>query len=228
MVALNKNSGEVIWRSQSPGGDGAQYASAIVATVGGVRQYIQFLTGGVAGVAAQNGRFLWRYDRPANGTANCSTPIYRDGHVFAASGYNTGGGLVRLDVGANGVSSQQVYFTRQMRNHHGGMVLVGDYLYGCDESALTCLNFMTGETMWADRSVGKGSLICADGHLYIRSERGPIALVEANPNGYVEKGRFMQPERTGQNAWTHPVIAGGRLYIRDQDTLFCYNVAEGS
>lgn len=226
LVALNKNTGDVIWKSQVPGGDGAQYASCIAADVDGQRQYIQFLGGGVVGVAANDGRFLWRYNNPANGTANCSTAIYRDHRVFAASGYNTGGGQVKLTTSGNEVTAAEVYFTRDMRNHHGGMLLIGEHLYGYDDGGgLTCLNFLTGEIAWANRSVGKGSLTCADGHLYLRNEgRGTVALIEVNPSRYVEKGKFDQPNRSGQNAWSHPVVAGGRLYLRDQGMLLCYDV----
>ena len=224
LVALNKANGDVIWKAQVPAGNGAQYASAIVADVDGQRQYIQFLGGGVVGVAARDGKFLWRYDNPANHTANIATPIYRDHCVFAASGYSTGGGLARLTTGPSGVSATEVYFTKHMQNHHGGVVLVGDHLYGFDGSNLTCLNWKTGEVAWSDRSVGKGSLVCADGLLYVRSERGSVALVEATPAGYVEKSRFEQPDRSREPAWAHPVVAGGRLYLRDQDLLLCYDV----
>ncbi len=224
LVALNKMTGDVVWRASVPQGDMAAYASSIAADVNGERQYIQFLHGGVVGVSAKDGRFLWRYNSPANGTANCSTPVYRDGHVFAASAYNTGGGLARLAPGPSGTTAQEVYFTRSMKNHHGGMVLVGDHLYGFDESNLTCLDWKTGKVMWSDRSVGKGSVIYADGSLYCRGERGGVALVEATPTAYAEKGRFDQPERSGKNAWSHPVVANGRLYLRDQEALFCYDV----
>lgn len=224
LIAFNKMTGDVIWKAQVPEGDGAQYASGILADVDGQKQVIQFLSGGVIGVAAQDGKFLWRYDSPANGTANCSTPIYHDHHVFAASDYGTGGGLARIAPGSNGFSATEVYFTKQMQNHHGGVVLIGDYLYGFDNGTLTCIEFKTGKVMWTDRSVGKGSVTFADGHLYARSERGPVALVEANPRAYVEKGRFDQPDRSGAYAWPHPVVANGRLYLRDQDTLLCYDV----
>lgn len=229
LVALRKEDGEPVWRSQVPGGDPAHYASPIVAEIEGVRQYVAFLAGGVVGVAAADGRFLWRYAAPANRTANCSTPIHRNGQVFAASAYNTGGGLARITraPGGEGFTAEEVYFTRQMRNHHGGMVLVDDYLYGFDESNLTCVEFATGRVAWTNRSVGKGSLVCVDGHLVARGERGEVALVEANPGEYVEKGRFAQPERSSKNAWAHPVVAGGRLYLRDQDLLLCYDVRGG-
>ena len=225
LVAFNKLTGAEAWRGQVPEGDGAHYASAIAATVGGRRQVIQFLAGGVVGLAADSGRFLWRWNRPANGTANCSTPIFSGDQVFAASGYNTGGGLVRLSTAGGDVRAEEVYFTRNMKNHHGGMILVGEYVYGFDDpGTLTCLRFTTGEVMWTNRSVGKGSLCYADGHLIARSERGPVALVEATHTGYVEKGRLEPPARSGHATWPHPVIAGGRLYLRDQDKLYCYDV----
>jgi outer membrane protein assembly factor BamB len=224
LVALNKRTGDVIWKAQVPGGNEAHYSSVIAADVNGQRQYIQFLGGGVVGIAAKDGKFLWRYENPANRVANISTPIYRDQHVFAASGYGTGGGLARLMAGPDGTTATEVYFTKRMQNHHGGVVLVGDHLYGFDGSNLTCLNWKTGEVAWSDRSVGKGAVVAADGHLIARSERGPVALVEATPKGYVEKGRFDQPDRTREAAWAHPVIAGGRLYLRDQDLLLCYDV----
>lgn len=226
LVALNKNTGEVIWKSAI--GDPAHYSSAIIADAAGKRQYIQFLSGGVVGVSAQDGKLLWRYDRPANRTANISTPIYSKDHVFAASAYRTGGGLAKLTANGEGIEAKEVYFTRQMQNHHGGMVLVKDHLYGFDESNLTCIHFATGEVAWSNRSVGKGSLAAADGLLFVRGERGPVALVEANPAQYVEKSRFEQPDRSTHNAWPHPVIANGRLYLRDQDVLLCYDVKGGS
>jgi prepilin-type processing-associated H-X9-DG protein len=224
LVALNKKDGETIWTAKVPQGDGAHYSSVIAANVGKQRQYIQFLRGGVVGVAAADGEFLWRYNDPANGTANCSTPIYHDGHVFAASSYGVGGGLVKLTKDGDKVKAEEVYFTKHMKNHHGGMVLLDGYLYGSNEGVLACLNFKTGKVMWEDRHPGKGSIAYADGRLYYRNEGGPIILVEANPKKYVEKGRFNQPGRSRQPAWPHPVIANGKLYIRDQDALLCYNV----
>jgi len=225
LVALNKMDGEVIWKAQVPEGDRAGYASVIAADVNGQRQYIQFLGGGVVGVAAADGKYLWRYNNPANRTANCSAPIFRDNIVFAASGYNTGGGAVKLTAGpGGGVTAQELFFTRNMQNHHGGMVLVGDYIYGFNGSNLACIGFKDGQVAWEDRSVGKGSVTYADGCIYARSERGPVALVEATPRAYVEKGRFAQPDLSGKTTWPHPVITGGRLYLRDHNVLLCYDV----
>jgi outer membrane protein assembly factor BamB len=227
MVALNKTNGEVVWKSQVPEGNRVAYSSCILADVDGQKQYIQFLAGGVVGVAATDGKYLWHYDAPANRQGiNCSTPIYRDHLVLAASAYGNGGGVARLTSSAGGMKAEEVYFTKQMQNHHGGMVLVGDYFYGFDNATLTCIEFKTGKVMWTDRSVGKGSLTAADGYLYARSEKGPVALVEANPKEYVEKGRLTQPDRSGAPSWPYPVVANGRLYLRDQDVLLCYDVSQ--
>jgi outer membrane protein assembly factor BamB len=227
MIALNAMTGDVIWKAQAPDAGGVAYSSCITADVDGKKQYIQFLAKAVIGISAQDGKFLWHYDAPANRQGiNCSMPIYKDNMVFAASAYGNGGGLVRLASSAGDVKAEEVYFTKQMQNHHGGMVLVGDYLYGFDNSNLTCIEFKTGKIMWANRSVGKGSVTYADGCIYARSEQGPVALVEANPKEYVEKGRFDQPDRSRANSWPYPIVANGHLYLRDQDILLCYDLKQ--
>jgi outer membrane protein assembly factor BamB len=240
IAALDKKNGAVIWKAAVPHGakgtkteaesrktDGAQYSSIVKGEAAGVKQYVQLLSSGVAGVAASNGAFLWRYNPCANGTANISTPIIHDSSVFSATGYGTGGGLVKLTAKGGRIEADEVYFVKQMKNHHGGLVLLGEDLYGFDEGVLRCLDWKTGNEAWHDRSVGKGSLVYADGRLYARSEDGPVALVEATPKGYEERGRFKQPDRSGKNAWPHPVVANGRLYLRDQDVLLVYDVRQG-
>lgn len=226
MLALNKKTGAPVWKGVVPEGDGAGYSSIIIADFPGQKQYVQFLGKGVVGMDAATGKFLWRYNKPANGTANISTPLYHDGQVFAASGYGTGGGLVKLAKKGTAYEADEVYFTKSMKNHHGGMVRLGDHLYGANENILTCLEFATGKVLWEERKAGKGSIAFADGHLYFRNEGGPILLIEANPTQYVEKGRFNQPERSKAAAWSHPVIANGKLYIRDQEIMFCYDVKD--
>ena len=225
MVALNKANGKEIWRSNAPDAGVAAYASAIVADFNGKKQYIQFMSKSLFAVDAETGKQLWSYEKCANRVANCPTPIYHDGYVFCASGYNTGGGLVKLKADGSQITAEEVYFQKKMNNHHGCVVLVDGHLYGTHQQALICMDFLTGKVKWEDRSVGKGSITYADGHLYVRSENGPIALVEANPEKYVEKGRFQQPHRSNTNAWCHPVVTGGKMYIRDADILLCYNVA---
>jgi outer membrane protein assembly factor BamB len=253
MVCLDKRTGKEIWRAStrglrtkaSEGGGGfgggkgkgkggmrgprpyseAGYASAIVAEFGGVRQYVQFLAGGVVGVRASDGKLLWHYDAPAVGSnANCATPIIHDGSVFAAASYRVGGGRAQIVRSGDTFSAKQVYFVNEMQNHHGGMVLVDGHIYGTNNTSLVCLEFKTGKIKWSTRGVGKGSVLYADGHIYHRGENGDVALVEVNPNEYKEKGRFRQPNRSDYKAWPHPVIAGGKLYLRDWDTLLCFDV----
>jgi outer membrane protein assembly factor BamB len=223
LTALNKKTGEVIWKAEVPEGGEAAYASIISAEGGGVKQYVQFLRNGIVGVSAKDGKFLWRYGKNATNT-NCSTAIFHDGCIFTSASGPGGGGAALLRLSADG-SAKEVYLGRALANHHGGVVRVGDQLYGTNNTGLVCLDFNTGETKWQDRSVGKGSVTAADGHLYVRGEKGDmVALVEATSTGYKEKGRFKQPDRGKRNAWPHPVIAGGCLYLRDDDVLLCYDI----
>ncbi len=237
LVALNKKNGETLWTTVVSGksiGGGrmamssnmAAYASPIVATVGGVKQYIQILTGALVGVAAKDGKLLWRWDK-MTGSTLCNTPLFHDGYVFAsalARGGFTGSVLLKLTATGESVKAEEVYNVKNLAVHHGGVVRVGDAVYGTTDGGLVCIDFKTGESKWQNRCVGKGSIAAADGRLYVRSEKGPIALVEASPEAYKELGRFDQPDRSKQNAWPHPVIAGGRLYLRDQGILLCYDV----
>jgi outer membrane protein assembly factor BamB len=227
LVALDKSSGETIWKS--PGGNDAAYASPIGITVDGVKHYVQFTSSGVVGVAARDGHDLWRYDAPSNGTANVATPLNQGRHVFAASGYGTGGGRVDLRSEGNGFVAEETYFTRDMKNHHGGLILHERYIYGCnDPRLLSCLDWRTGEVVWRNRTCGKCSLLMADGMLIARSDDGQVSLVKADPEGFELRGRFEQPEEAGPPTWPHPVISGGRLYLRDQNLLFCYDVSESA
>ena len=217
------------------GGSGAAYASAIAIDFDGQRQYVQMTAKALIGVAASDGKFLWRYERPANGMGlNCSTPLYHDATVFAASAYGAGGGLVKLSKDATGgVKAEEVYATRKMQNHHGGMILHDGSLYGAnggnEGGYLICLDFKTGNVLWdgrddAEKRAPKGSVAFADGRLYYRTEKGAVLLIEPSPKEYLERGRFQQPDRTRLPAWAHPVIANGRLYVRDQEVLLCYDV----
>jgi outer membrane protein assembly factor BamB len=225
MAALEKKTGRTIWKAVVPGTPRAAYASAIVQTVGNVRQYVNFTSKGMMGVKADDGTPLWGDDAASNGTANCSTPLAVGNHVFYASGYGAGGALLRLTPGRNTIRSQLAYKSREMVNHHGGMVLVDGHVYGTNDNALVCLDVRDGKVKWRDRSVGKGSLTYAEGHLYVVGEKGEIALVEATPEEYREKGRFEHVNRSKRPLWAHPVVHDGRLLIRDQDTLTMYEIA---
>ncbi len=235
IVALDKLTGKPIWKSAVPGNPKAAYASIIAIDFDGQRQYVQLTEKALIGVAASDGKLLWEYRRVANSFGiNCSTPLYQDGQVFAASAYGAGGGLVKLSKDANGgVNAEEVYLSKQMQNHHGGMILHDGALFGAnggnEGGYLVCLDFKTGEVLWNQRDsdkrrVTKGSVAFADGRIYYRTEEGPIVLIEPSHKEFLERGRFDQPNRTDKPAWAHPVIANGKLYIRDQDTLFCYDV----
>jgi len=224
VAALNKITGEIVWRSRAVT-EGAQYSSPVAADIGGVRQIIQFARESVFGVTADNGDALWSYSNPCNSTANVSTPVAYENHVFAASAYGTGGGLARIVPDGNGQKAEEVYFEQKMQNHHGGMVRVDDHLYGFGSSGLICMDYLTGEIAWADRSVTKGSLIVVDGMLYCLGERHQMALVEATHKEYREHGRF-GIENLGRPSWAHPVVANDRLYIRNQQRLTAYDIKE--
>ena len=225
MVALDKKTGDVIWKGALPGDPKAGYSTAIIAEVGGVRQYINFTSTGVVGVRAADGQFLWQDKDSSNGTANISSPVFTGEGVFSASGYGSGGALVRLTPKGDRTAAELVYQTKEMKNHHGGMVALDGYLYGSnDPGVLTCLELRNGDVKWRERSVGKGTVGYADGHLYCRSEAGPLSLVEATPTKFRLKGRLEQPLRSDKMAWAHPVIAGGRMYLRDMDKLLVYDV----
>jgi outer membrane protein assembly factor BamB len=222
MVKLDKMTGKTVWTSKDLS-DPAGYSSPIVADVGGVRTYMTFTAGAGVGVRASDGKLMFRYPNAANNVANITTPIFSDNKVFFTSAYDTGGGLVDLTAQNGEVKAKEIYFTRNMKNHHGGVVLVNGYLYGFNDSILTCLEFATGKQIWRDRSVGKGSVTYADGNLYIQGENNVVGLAEASPTGYKEKGRFQIADK-GLPSWAHPVVSGARLYVRNQDTLTVYDI----
>ena len=222
IVAINKADGATLWQQHS---DAAGYSSPMLLRTGSLNQVIFFTDSRTLAVDARDGRLLWSYPKAANGTANIATPIVRGTRVFVSSDYGTGAALLDVRAAGNIATANEVYFTRNMRNHHSTSVLVGDYLYGFSSSILTALVFDTGALAWRDRSVGKGSLIYADERLYLYSENGVAGLAEASPEGYREHGRFTIPQQSGSPTWSHPVITGGLLILRDQDNVFAYNVA---
>ena len=230
IVALNLKTGETLWRSKTFT-DGAQYSSPAAAVIGGVRQYIQLTMESLVGVAADDGRVLWQAKRKG-ATAVIPDPIISGNRIYVTSGYGTGCNLFKVS-GTGPFSVEQEYANKVMVNHHGGVVLAGEHLYGFSEGkGWTCQNLLTGEAVWADKEkLKKGSIAFADGLLYCREEadknktaKGTVALLEATTAGFKEKGRFDPPDRSDKNSWAHPVIAGGKLYIRDQEVLLCYDV----
>jgi outer membrane protein assembly factor BamB len=229
VLALNKNSGDVLWKCALPEADDAAYSSAIIVEAGGTKQYVQLLQKGLVGVDAKTGKFLWRYNKPVSKfEANIPTPVASDSMVYVGSA-GTGGGVVKLAAKDGGIQAEQLYFSPKYPTAIGGAVKIGNYLYGTTGQALQCIDFATGQVKWEERSVAPGSLCYADGLLFVHGEDGQVALVEASPDGYKEKGRFTpadQPAKAGpmEKAWAYPVAVNGRLYIRDHNALWCYNV----
>ena len=216
VVSLNKLNGELQWKT---GSDSAGYSSAIVADVEGVRQILALSGQSAIGILEQNGELLWRYTKVSNGTANIATPIYYDGHVFVSSNYGTGCALLKL--GPRTMS--EVYFNRDMMNHYSTSVLVDGTLYGYSNNILTAMDFKTGKVLWRNRSVGKGSAIYADKHLYVLGEDGLLGLVEASPSAYKEVSRF-EIRKGDYPTWTPLVISDAKMYLRDQDNLTCFDI----
>ncbi|MBX3279387.1 MAG: PQQ-like beta-propeller repeat protein [Acidobacteria bacterium] len=222
VVALDKMTGATVWTSTGLS-DGAHYASPIAADIGGVRTIMTFTSRSAVGLRASDGKLMWTYRPAANGTANITTPVFADSKVFFTSAYGTGCALLELKAQGGEVKATEVYFSKEMQNHHGGVVLVGGHVYGFSNAILTCLEYTTGKVMWKDRSVGKGAVVYADGHLYLLSENNVVGLAEATPAGYKETGRFTIPDQ-GWPSWAHPVVSDGRLYLRNQGWLACYDV----
>ena len=237
MVSLEKASGKEIWRTKAgemgpQGRDGAGYSSVVISNGAGVKQYVQLMGRGVVGVRASDGKFLWSYNKVANDTANISTPLVTGDYVFAATGYQTGSGLVKLSKAGDGVVATEQYFLdgKTFQNHHGGMVLIGNHVYaghGHNNGFPMCLELASGKVVWGGnfRNDGSGSaaVTAADGHLYFRYQNGVMMLIEANPKQYREKGKFQIPG-VRNPSWSHPVVTGGRMYLREQDALHVYDV----
>lgn len=238
MVALDTLTGREIWRTSMPrvrrSGNGAGYSSIVVSQAGGVRQYVQLMGRGLVGVRAEDGEFMWGYDRVANGTANITTPIVSGNLVFASSAYGAGSALVEIAAAAGGrTTAEERYFVSSgtLQNHHGGLVQVGDYIYGghgTRNGFPVCLELSTGRMMWDQvrgAGIGSAAVAAAENLLYFRYEDGVVALIEANPERYVLRSAFEIPGVTSPS-WPHPVITGGRLYLREQDALHVYDVTQ--
>ncbi|MFO0878771.1 MAG: PQQ-binding-like beta-propeller repeat protein [Gemmataceae bacterium] len=238
IVALDKTTGKTLWKSQvaiegKRGREGAGYSSIVASKACGVKQYIQLTGRGVVSVSAEDGKPLWSYNRVANSTANIPTPIVKDDYVFCSSGYGTGAALLKVVKKGNDLDVEEMYFleANKLQNHHGGMILIGDHVYlghGHNEGFPLCIDLMTGLEAWRPgRGPGTGSaaIVFADGHLYFRYQNGVMALIEATPKEYRLKGSFKLASVRGPS-WPHPVVAGGKMYIRDRDVLLCYDISK--
>ena len=228
MVALDKKTGQTVWRSSSAG-EPAGYASPIVAEYQGLRMILTMSQKSVIGVHADTGDLLWRFEHfTPRYVANCVTPIYHNGHVFISGGYGKGSVLLKINVDDQKATIEPVWRTEDLDNRHGGVVLLNGYVYGASHSnnnaRWVCLDWKTGQMMYAERGVGQGSLACADGMLYTLSERRTMGLVKATPAGHAVASQFKIPEGGEGPTWAHPVVCGGRLYVRHGDYLYAYDV----
>jgi len=239
VVAVDKRTGKDLWRAEAgrisgAGSNGAGYSSIVATDAAGVHQYVQLIGRGLIGIRAADGKVLWKYNRVANDVANIATPVVHGDYVFASTAYGAGSVLLKLEKSADGgVDAKEVYFleARNFQNHHGGVVLVGDYLYGGhgqNNGFPTCIEFLTGRIRWGGNirpagTSGSAAVAYADGHLYFRYENGMMKLFEASPEGFKETGSFQIPG-VRKPSWSHPVIHDGNLYLREQDTLLCYRI----
>ena len=245
VVALNKYTGTVMWKSTLPegigerGADGSGYSSIVVSTAAGVRHYVVLTGRGALGISPKDGVVLWTYNRVANEHANVATPIVHGDFLFFSTAYQTGSALVKMvrndaangDPSASPIRAEEVYFLapKVLQNHHGGLVRVGDHIYGGhghNKGFPVCVEVSTGTMLWEpQRGPGSGSaaVMYADGHLYFHYENGVMALIEADPTAYKLKGSFKVPG-SSEKSWSHPVISGGRLFIREENMLHCYDV----
>ncbi len=232
LAALNKLTGKVRWTCRVPDDRGAGHSSVVIATVGRRKVYVQTTAGGAFGVDAASGKLLWTYPIDKT-TAVIPTPIVRDDLVFFAAGYKRGGALLKqVPAAGGGVTVEEVYpLNTDLANKHGGIVVVGDHLYGASEESpiLFCAELMTGKIVWKKRGSGKGSaaIVAADGHLYVRYADGTLALVKADPAAYQEVAAFKIPGSGDRPSWSHATILDGRLYLREGDKLLCYDIRAG-
>ena len=222
MVALNKLTGEVAWKCELPASDGAEYSSIMPVDADGTKLYITFLRkSGLVGVEAKTGKFLWKYPKISDFGANIMTPVVYKNQVFAST---SRGGAALLELKGT-AEPKEVYFTKELGTSIGGAVLVDGHVYGTTSSGLYCAEFATGKKLWHESSIGGASICFADGRLYVRLfSSGDVVLVEPNPKEFVEKGRVKQPDRSTYAAWPHPIVANGGLFVRDQNTLVCWEV----
>lgn len=239
IVALNKTTGDLVWKSAVPdsvgrGKGGAGYSSIVISHGAGVKQYVQLVGKGVIGVRASDGEFLWGYGKVANGTANIPTPIIDGDYVFSSSGYGTGAALLKLSAEGDGVKAKEIYFLTAdvFQNHHGGMILDDGYVYaghGHNNGFPICLELETGKVAWGGKIRGAGgksaTIVFVNDHIIYRYQTGEVALVKATSEDYELKGSF-RPEVVKEPSWAHPVVANGKLYLREQDSLMCYDLTK--
>lgn len=227
IVALDKMTGKVVWTAESTG-DKAGYGTPALVEYGGIRIVLTMDAKAVVGVNADTGALLFRHPHETKYDVNVLLPLYHEGQVFVSSGYGTGSQMIKLSVDGKKVAAEQVWENKKLDNHHGGVILLDGYLYGTNSRGQwMCLDWRTGEAKWAEKGIGKGSLTFADGLLYGFNEsenKRTVGLIKPSPEAYEQISEFQLPEGGKGNCWAHPVVIGGRLYLRHDDFLFVYDV----
>ena len=225
LVCLNKYNGDLIWaNTEIPGIEG--YSSQVIMKFGGYHQIIGSSSNCYYGVDSQTGRLLWKVDFENQRELNISDAIVYNEYVFISSGYGKGSLLSKLEVAGKEIIPESVWQSELMDNQHGGVILHEGYLYGSGSNSRGwfCLDFLTGKEIW--KTGGKGSVTYAEGMLYMLDERGSMKLVPATPDIYSLSGEFEVPEGGAGPFWAHPVVCGGRLYIRHTDKLYAYDISD--
>ena len=230
MLALNKKTGAVIWKCAVPGGSDASYSSAVIAELSGVKQYVQFLAKGLVGVDAQTGGLLWRFEKTAQGSpAVIITPLVSEGMIYSGA-FRANTALIQPVLKDGAFAVEEIYSNNKLPIGLGGVGKVGDNFYGSSSVAVMCVEFKTGTIQWEERAIGPCSWLVADQRIYVHAESGDVGLIESTAAAYRERGRFSPPNppvRGQEKAWAYPVVANGRLYIREQNSLWCYEVKAG-
>lgn len=229
MVALDKNTGRTIWEAKDLKPGKAEYATIQSVTINGTPQYVRLFEKELVGVDVENGDVLW--SSPFEGkTAVIPTPIVDGNQIYITAGYGVGCKLVEITSEGE---AKDVWQNTTMKNHHGGVVKVGDHLYGfSDGGGLICQDWATGEMVWneKERYTTKGSVHVAEGKLYaLNEDDGTLTLAEASSDGFEQLGQFqLDPQSENRNpkgkVWTHPLVIGGKLFLRDQEIIVCYDV----
>ncbi len=225
VVALDRKTGETVWANTEIS-DRAAYSSPIVVTHDGVRQFIALARESVVSVEVKTGKLLWTHKHPSTCDQNVTTPLYRDGKVFVTSGHRAGGRVVKINP--DGRSVQELWFGTELDNCHGGVVCLDGHLYGSGcrlyKRGLLCVELATGKIKYNAREIGKVSITHADGLLYCLGNDSKMALVDVTPERAKVVSKFKPPWKERPPCLSHPVICGGRLYIRHLGELFVYDV----
>ncbi len=224
LVCCKVDGGQVVWQTSFTQHLGGKIESSWGYSVGH----------GIVSYDAKTGTLLWNYDRVANTTANIPTPIAKDNYIFCSTGYDDGGtALLEISKSGKKLEAKEVYYktSQELQNHHGGMIMIGDYVYmghGHNNGFPACVEWKTDKNLWEKaRGPGSGSaaIVAAEGKLYFRYQDGTMALINATKGRYDLISKFKLPTHNGES-WPHPVIAGGKLFIRDQDELVCFTIGK--